>query len=187
MTTQDPSTPPSTQALSSLPSLPIPAPQPPALPTQEPVLPNQAQALPLPQARPQAPQSQAPQPQALPTQVPIMADYAEGVKKVPFDGTQENFYLWTTQLLGFGETYNCEQALLGQLKVPAYYDVLDPTTDKELLLVRRANSTAKRISLTDKISQSALYNSKTKELPLGSAAKAGTICLHCITQSMLTK
>jgi hypothetical protein len=52
---------------------------------------------------------------------------AKGVKKVPFDGTQENFYLWTTQLLGFAETYNCEQALLGKLTVPASTDVLDPT------------------------------------------------------------
>jgi hypothetical protein len=45
--------------------------------------------------------------QALPSQDSIMADYAKGVKKVPFDGTQEIFYLWTTQLLGFAETYNC--------------------------------------------------------------------------------
>jgi hypothetical protein len=56
-----------------------------------------------------------------------MADNAKGVKKVPVDGTQENFYLWTTQLLGFAETYNCEQALLGTLTVPASTDVLDPT------------------------------------------------------------
>jgi hypothetical protein len=108
-----------------------------------------------------------------------MADYAKGVKKVPFDGTQENFYLWTTQLLGFAETYNCEQALFGTLTVPASTDVLDLTNadEKKLLLARRANSTAMcllRISLTDKISQSALYNSKTKELFLGCAKKAWT-------------
>jgi hypothetical protein len=80
-------------------------------------------------------------------------------------------------MLGFAETYNCEQALLEKLTVPASTDVLDPTTDKELLVARRANSTAMcllRISLTDKISQCALYNSKTKEFPLGSAAKAWT-------------
>jgi hypothetical protein len=106
-----------------------------------------------------------------------MSDYAIGVKKVPFDGTHENFYLWTTQLLGFAETYNCEQALLGTLKVPASTDVLESTkdADKIKLAARRSNSTAicpLRISLTDKVSQSALYNSKTTDLPLGSAAKA---------------
>jgi hypothetical protein len=63
--------------------------------------------------------------------------------------------------------------------VPASTDVLDPTKadEKELLVSRRANSTAMcllRISLTDKTSQSALYNSKTKEFPLGSTAKAWT-------------
>jgi hypothetical protein len=60
-----------------------------------------------------------------------MWDYAKGVKKVPLDGTHENFYLWTTQLLGFAETYNCEQALLGQLKVPASTRVIDPTKDAD--------------------------------------------------------
>jgi hypothetical protein len=101
------------------------------------------------------------------------------VKIVPFDGTQENFYLWTTQLLGFAETYNCEQSLLGTLTVPSSTDGLDsPNADKKkLLLARRANSTAMwllRISLIDKISESALYNFKTKDLPLGCAAKAWT-------------
>jgi hypothetical protein len=67
--------------------------------------------------------------------------------------------------------------LIGTLTVPASTDVLDPTNadEKKLLLARRANSTAMcflRISLTEKISQSALYNSKTKELPLGCAKKA---------------
>jgi hypothetical protein len=69
MTTQAPSTPPLTQAR---PSLPIQA------------LQSQAQ-------QPQVLQPQAQQPQFLPTQVPIMADYAKGVKKVHFDGTQDNF------------------------------------------------------------------------------------------------
>jgi hypothetical protein len=103
-----------------------------------------------------------------------MSDYAKGVKKVLFEGTHENFYLWTTQLLGFAETYNCEQALLGTLKVPASTDILDSTkdADKVKLAARSANSTAMcllRISLTDKVSQSARYNSK---FPLGSASKA---------------
>jgi hypothetical protein len=143
-------------------------------------LPTQAlsiQAL-SPQALPtQALPTQALSTHVLPTPVPIMADYAKGVKKVPFDRTQENFYLGTTQLLGFAETYNCEQVLLGTLTVLESTDALDPTKadEKELLVARRANSTAMcllRISLTDKISQSALYNSKTKYLPLGCAAKA---------------
>jgi hypothetical protein len=77
LSTQAPSTPPLTQALPSLPSL------------------SSLPSLPI-----QALQPQAQQPQVLLTQVPIMADYAIGVKKVPFDGTQENFDLWTTQLLG---------------------------------------------------------------------------------------
>jgi hypothetical protein len=69
--------------------------------------------------------------------------------------------LWKTQLLGFADTYNCEQTLPGTLTVPASADKLDATkdADKELLAARRANSTAiclLRISLTDKVSQSAL-------------------------------
>jgi hypothetical protein len=28
----------------------------------------------------------------------MMTDYAKGYKKVPFDGTEENLYLWTTAL-----------------------------------------------------------------------------------------
>jgi hypothetical protein len=56
-----------------------------------------------------------------------MSDYAKGVKKVPFDGTKENFYLWTTHLLGIAETYGCDQALLGKLIVPAASMALDPT------------------------------------------------------------
>jgi hypothetical protein len=106
-----------------------------------------------------------------------MSDYAKGVKKVHFDGTHENLYLWTTQIIGFAETFNCEQALLGTLTVPSSTDKLDTTKDpdKELLAARHAYSLAMyllRISLTDKVSQSALYNSKTTALPLGSAAKA---------------
>jgi hypothetical protein len=106
-----------------------------------------------------------------------MSDYAKGVKKVPFDGTHENFYLWTTQLLGFAATYYCEQALLVTLQYPASTDQLDSTkdADSDKLAARRANSTAMcllRISLTEKVSHSALYNSKTTDLPLGSASKA---------------
>jgi hypothetical protein len=106
-----------------------------------------------------------------------MSDCSKGVKKVPFYETQENFYLWTTKLLGFADTYNCEQALPGTLKGPASTDVLDSTkdADKEKLAARRVKSTAMcllRISLIDKVSQSALCNSKTTDLPLGSAAKA---------------
>jgi hypothetical protein len=106
-----------------------------------------------------------------------MSNSAKGVKKVLFDGTHENFYLWTTELLGLAETYIFEQALIGTLTVPASNDVLDPTqdADKILLAARRANSTAMcllRISLMYKVSQSALYNSKTPNSPLGSAAKA---------------
>jgi hypothetical protein len=72
--------------------------------------------------------------------------------------------LWTTQLLGFAEKYNCGQALLGALKVPESTEKLDSTKDpdKDELAARSANSTAMcllRISLTDKVSQSALYNS----------------------------
>jgi hypothetical protein len=106
-----------------------------------------------------------------------MSDYAKGVKKVPFDGAHENLYRWNTQLLGFAETYNLEPALLGSITVPASTEKLDSTkdADKEKLAGRHAKRTAMcllRISLTDKVSLSALYNSKTTDLPLGSAAKA---------------
>jgi hypothetical protein len=109
-----------------------------------------------------------------------MSDYAKGVKKVQFDGTHENFYLWTNQLIDFAETCNSEQAFLGTLKVPASTDKLDSTkdADKEKLAAIRANSTAMcllRIPLTDKVSQSELFNSKTTDLPLGSTAKAWKI------------
>jgi hypothetical protein len=97
---------------------------------------------------------------AAPTITPtINTDYTKtvNVKKVPFDGTEASFYLWTTQVLGFAETYNCAQALLGTITVPPALDVLsdaDPDEHK-LLQGRRANSTAMvllRISLTDDIS-----------------------------------
>jgi hypothetical protein len=185
MTTQAPSTPPLTQASSSLPTQ-VQAPQPPALPLQAPVLPVQAQVLPLPQAQPQV--------QAVPTQVPIMADYAKGVKKVPFDGTQENFYPWTTQLLGFAETYNCKQALLGTLTVPASTDVVDPTDadEKKLFLARRANITAMcllRISLTAliRLVRVPFITPRLKNDPLDVLKRLGQICIICITQSMLTR
>jgi hypothetical protein len=107
-----------------------------------------------------------------------MSNYAKGVKKVPFDGNKENLYLWTTQLLGFAKTYGCDQALLGTLAVPPVTIInLDPNDplDKILLAAGKANSTVMcllRISLTDKISQSAMYNSKTTDLPGGSAQKS---------------
>jgi hypothetical protein len=107
-----------------------------------------------------------------------MSDYAKGVKKVPFDGTKENFYLWTTQLLGFTETYGCDQVLLGNFNVPPIHllnlDANNPL-DKILLNAGKAKSSTiclLRLSMTDKISQSALYNFKTTELPEGSAQKA---------------
>jgi hypothetical protein len=58
---------------------------------------------------------------AAPTIAPtISTDYTKtvNVKKLPFDGTEASFYLWTTQILGFAETYNCAQALLGTITVP---------------------------------------------------------------------
>jgi hypothetical protein len=70
------------------------------------------------------------------------------------------------------------QAMLGTLAVPPVLLVnLDANNplDKILLSARKANSTAMcllRISLTDNIRLSALYNSKTTELPGGSAQKA---------------
>jgi hypothetical protein len=62
-----------------------------------------------------------------------MTDYAKRVKKVPFDGNLGNFYLWTTQLLGFDEIYNCEQALLWTLIVPASTEELDSTKDADIV------------------------------------------------------
>jgi hypothetical protein len=120
---------------------------------------------------------------------PIMSNYANGVKKVPFDGTKESFYQWTRQLLGFAETYDSDQALLGNLIVPAASMALDPTTaaHKKLLDARKANSTAMcllRISLSDKISQSALYNSKTTDLLEVQLRKHGIIYANCSTLSM---
>jgi hypothetical protein len=107
-----------------------------------------------------------------------MLDYVKGVKKVPFDSTKENFYLWTTQLLGFAETHSFDQDLLGNLTVPPIQLLnlgANNPLDKILLNARKANSTAMcllRISLTDKISQRALYKSNTTDLPGGSAQKA---------------
>jgi hypothetical protein len=54
-------------------------------------------------------------------------------------------FLLTTHVLGFAETYNCTQALLGTITVPSASAVLsdaDPDEHK-LLQVRRAYSTAK--------------------------------------------
>jgi hypothetical protein len=114
-----------------------------------------------------------------PTIPPTMnSDYTKTVndKKLPFDGTEASFYLWTTQMLGFAETYNCAQALLGTITVPPASSVLsdaDPDEHK-LLQGRQANSTAMdllRISLTDDISVDQIYTIRTPELPQGSARK----------------
>jgi hypothetical protein len=105
-----------------------------------------------------------------------MTDYAKGVKNVSFDGTIEIFYLWTTQLLGSVATYSCKQAIIGTVTIPKATDVFDETqdADKKLLLARKMNDTAMCLfnqSLTDKVSQMALYNGITTELPDGYAAK----------------
>jgi hypothetical protein len=98
------------------------------------------------------------------TQFSNLSEYAKGVKKVPFDGTKENFYLWTPQLLGSAETSICQQAIiLESIVVPKEADDLYETldTDKNLLLTRKMNSTAMcliSLSVTDKVSQLALYN-----------------------------
>jgi hypothetical protein len=99
------------------------------------------------------------------------------LRRSPLMGHLRTFICGQLSYMCFTETYNCEQALLGMLKVPASTEKLASTknADKDKLAARRANSTAMcllRISLTDKVSQSALYNSKTTDLPLGSAAKA---------------
>jgi hypothetical protein len=118
-------------------------------------------------------------PTITPTIVPTMnIDYTKtvNVKKVPFDGTEASFFLWTTQVLGFAETYSCAQALLGTITVPPASAVLsdaDPDAHK-LLQGRRANSTAMdllRISLTDDIRVDQIYTSRIPELPQGSARK----------------
>jgi hypothetical protein len=113
------------------------------------------------------------------TTTPTMnTDYTKtvNVKKVPFDGTEASFYLWTTQVLGFAETYNCAQALLGTITVPPASAVISDAEPDEhkMLHGRRANSTAMvsfRISLTDDISVDQIYTSRTPELPQGSARK----------------
>jgi hypothetical protein len=73
-----------------------------------------------------------------------MTDYFKGVKKVPYDGTKESFYHWTTQLLGSAASYSCKQAILGTATIPKATDVLDETqdADKQLLLAAKMNDTA---------------------------------------------
>jgi hypothetical protein len=88
----------------------------------------------------------------------------------------KKFLLWTTQLLGSAATYNCKQAILGIVNFPKATDVLDETqdADKKLLRARKMNDTAMwlfNLSFTDKVSQMALYNAITTELPDGDAAK----------------
>jgi hypothetical protein len=113
------------------------------------------------------------------TTTPTMnTDYTKtvNVKKVPFDSTEASFYLWTTQMLSFAETYNCAQALLGTINVPPASALLsdaDPDEHK-LLHGRRANSAAMallRITLTYDISVDQIYTSRTPDLPQGSARK----------------
>jgi hypothetical protein len=114
--------------------------------------------------------------QTILTQFSKMSDFAKGVKKVPFDGTKEIFFLWTTQLLGSAATYNCKQAILGTVTIPKATDVLVETqdADKKLLLARKMKDTAMclfKLSLTGKVCQMGLYNGITTELPDGDAAK----------------
>jgi hypothetical protein len=114
------------------------------------------------------------------TSTPTMnTDYTKtmNVKQVPFDGTGASLYLCTTQILGFPETYNCAQGLLGTNTVPpasAFLSDADPDEHK-LLQGRRATSTAMVllcISLIDDIIVDQIYTRITPELPQGSARKA---------------
>jgi hypothetical protein len=125
------------------------------------------------------------------TTTPTMnTDYTKtvNVKKVHFDGTEESFFLWTTQVLGSAETYNCAQALLVTITAPPASAVLsdeDPDEHK-LLQGRRANSTAMvflRIFLTDDISVDQIYTSRTPELPQGSAIRVWLNLLRWFIQS----
>jgi hypothetical protein len=95
---------------------------------------------------------------------------------MPFDGTKATFYLWATQLLGSAATENFKRAILGSVIIPQATEVLDETkdADKILLLSRKMNDTPMclfNLSLTDKISQMALYKGITTEIPDGDAAK----------------
>jgi hypothetical protein len=79
-------------------------------------------------------------------------------------------------LVGSAATYNCKQAILGTVTIPKATDVLDETqdADKKKLLARKINDTAMclfNISLTEKVSQMALNNGITTELPDGDAAQ----------------
>jgi hypothetical protein len=68
----------------------------------------------------------------------INTDYTKtvNVKKVPFDETEASFYPWTLHILGFTETYDCAQALLGTFEVPpAVLSDADP--DENYLLMGR--------------------------------------------------
>jgi hypothetical protein len=125
------------------------------------------------------------------TQFSKKSDYAKRVKKAPFDGTKR-IYLWTTQLIGSATTYNCKQAILGIVTIPKATDVLDESqdADKKLLLTRKINDTAKRlfnISLTDKVSQMALYNGITTELPNGDAANVWKIMFKLFPAKNINK
>jgi hypothetical protein len=81
-------------------------------------------------------------------------------------------------LLGSTATYNGKQAILGTVAIPNETDILDESkdADKKLLLARIMSDTAMypfNLSLTDKVSQMALYNGITTELHDGNAAKVG--------------
>jgi hypothetical protein len=121
-----------------------------------------------------------------------MTDYAKGVKKVYFDGTKENLYLWTTQLLGSAAKYNCKQAILGTGTISKATDVLGETqdADKKLMLARKMNDLTMcffNLSLTDKVSQMVLYNGITTELPDGDAAKVWKTCSNFFMLRTLTR
>jgi hypothetical protein len=47
-----------------------------------------------------------------------MSDYGKGVKKLPFYGIKEILYLWTTQLVGYADTYICPQVIFGSIMFP---------------------------------------------------------------------
>jgi hypothetical protein len=98
------------------------------------------------------------------------------VKTVPFYGPEASFYLRTTQILDFAETYNCAQTLLVTITVPPASAVIsdaDPDEHK-LLQGRRANSKAMvllHISLTADISVEQFHTMIAPDLPQGSASK----------------
>jgi hypothetical protein len=95
-------------------------------------------------------------------------------------------------LIGSAATYNCKQAILGSDTIPTATDVIDETqdADKKLLLARKMNDTSMclfNLSLTDKVSQMALYNGITTELPDGDAAKVWKIMFNLFHAKKINK